>query len=237
MWHHFLDENEIAAYVHLSPADVRQRVKHQEIPHVMLGKRIVFPKEEVDPWASQRILNLAGHRLADYHLRSTRDTASLVPKQMVLPLMLDPSFIAPAMTAKTKASVLRELVNLATRTGRLNNPAALLQSLQEREKLCSTGMPGGFALPHPHCHDRYLFTASFIVSGRVLQPINFGAPDGRPTTLFFLVCCQDDRLHLHSLARICFITARDEVLDRINRAPDAASIFQSLVAVEQESLT
>lgn len=236
MWHHFLDETEIAAYVHLSPDDVRQRVKYHEIPYVMLGKRIVFPKEEVDPWASQRILNLAGQRLADYHLRSTRDTAPLVPQQMVLPLMLHPSFIAPAMAAKTKASVLRELVNLAARTGRVNHPAALLQSLGEREKLCSTGMPGGFALSHPLCHDRYLFTSSFIVFGRVIQPINFGAPDGLPTTLFFLVCCQDDRLHLHSLARICFIAANAGVLDQINRAPDAETMFQRIITAERESL-
>ena len=148
--------------------------------------------------------------------------------------MIQPDFVAPAMTAKTKASVLRDLVALADKTGRLNHPKALLESLEAREALCPTGMPGGFALPHPRTHDAYLFESSFIVVGRSLPPINFGAPDGEPTRLFFLVCCQDDRLHLHTLARLCFMAQKTKLLSRIEAAPDANPIYQSILATELE---
>jgi len=62
----------VADYLHLTPADVEQRVKNREIPFEKRGDRVVFRKNEIDAWASQRILGLPGQRLADYHQKSTR---------------------------------------------------------------------------------------------------------------------------------------------------------------------
>ena len=150
--------------------------------------------------------------------------------------MIQPGFIAPALPAKTKSSVLHELVALAETTGRLNNPRELVASLEAREALCSTGMPGGFALPHPRVPDPYLFESSFIVLGRAVQNIFFGAPDGNPTDLFFLICCQDDRLHLHTLARICLIAKKTAILEQLRQSPDASSMHAALLAAEEEAL-
>jgi PTS system nitrogen regulatory IIA component len=150
--------------------------------------------------------------------------------------MIEPEFIVPAMAAKTKSSVVHEIAALAGKTGRLYNPRELVASLEAREALCSTGMPGGFALLHPRVPDPYLFDSSFIVLGRTLQEIFFGAPDGKPTTLFFLICSKDDRLHLHTLARICLIAQKTAILDQLRQAPDAASMHACLLAAEEEAL-
>jgi mannitol/fructose-specific phosphotransferase system IIA component (Ntr-type) len=226
----------VAEYLNLTPADVRQRVKYNEIPHEKRGHRIVFSKDEIDLWASQRLLRLPGQRLTEYHEKSTRGTRQILPGRSLLPEMILPSFIAPAMSAKTKSSVLHELVAVAGTTGRLNNAADLLASLEAREALCSTGMPGGFALPHPRVPDPYLFESSFIVLGRTLQEIHFGAPDGQPTSLFLLICCQDDRLHLPTLARICLMAHKTAILDQLRQAPDAAAMHAALLACEEEAL-
>ena len=122
------------------------------------------------------------------------------------------------------------------KTGRLNDPKELLAGLKARENLCSTAMPNGFALPHPCCHDPYLFETSFIVIGRTIQEIHFGASDGQPTNLFILVCCQDDRLHLHTLARLCLIAQETNLLAQIQSATDAGYIFNGLVAAEKGGL-
>jgi mannitol/fructose-specific phosphotransferase system IIA component (Ntr-type) len=112
----------------------------------------------------------------------------------------------------------------------------LVVSLEAREALCSTGMPGGFALLHPRVPDPYLFESSFIVLGRAVQNIFFGAPDGNPTDLFFLICCQDDRLHLHTLARICLIAKKTAILEQLRQSPDASSMHAALLAAEEEAL-
>jgi mannitol/fructose-specific phosphotransferase system IIA component (Ntr-type)/predicted DNA-binding transcriptional regulator AlpA len=226
----------VADYLHLTPEDVAQRVKNREIPFEKRGERIVFRKSEIDQWASQRILGLPGQRLAAYHQKSTRHTREIVPQEAILPEMLEAGAVASAMTSKTKASVLRDLVALAEKTGHLCDPKGLLASLEAREELCSTGLPGGVALPHPRFQEPYLFDTSFIVVGRPVQEIHFGAPDGQPTHLFFLICCQDDRLHLHVLARLCFIMQKTKILVRLRDAPDPATMRDSLIAAEQEVL-
>jgi len=236
MSYQVLSLDAVAAYLHLAPEDVAHRVKCNEIPHEKRGSRIVFDKDQIDLWASQRLLSLPGGRLTEYHKKTTRGTSEILPRQTLLPEMMEPAFIAPALRAKTKSSVLHELVALAGATGRLNNPADLLASLEAREALCSTGMPGGFALPHPRVPDPYLFESSFIVLGRTVQEIFFGSPDGQPTSLFFLVCCQDDRLHLHTLARICLMARKTAILDQLRLSPDTPSMHASLLAAEDEAL-
>jgi nitrogen PTS system EIIA component len=236
MEHQFLSEHEVAEYLNLTLEDVRQRVKCREMPFETRGKRVVFDKGAIDSWASRRILSLPERGLVNYHEKSTEGTATYLSQQAILPQLIKPEFVAPAMTAKTKASVLRDLVELADQTGRVNDPKSLLDSLVAREELCSTGMPGGFALPHPRQQDAYLFASSFMLVGRALQAINFGAPDGQPTNLFFLICCQDDRLHLHTLARLCFIAQKTTLIAQLNSAADAEAIVHSLLAAELEAL-
>ena len=211
-------------------------MKNREIPFEKRGDRIVFRKTEIDAWASQRILGFSGQPLASYHQKSTRDTRKILPQETILPEMLAAGAIASAMTSKTKASVLRDLVALAEKTGHVYDPKTLLASLEAREELCSTAMPGGFALPHPRSHEPYLFDTSFIVVGRPIQEIHFRSPDGEPTHLFFLICCQDDRLHLHTLARLCLIAKKTKMLDQLRDAPDAQTMRDALIAAEKEIL-
>jgi PTS system nitrogen regulatory IIA component len=228
-----LNLEEVANYLHLTPADIEQRVKNREIPFEKRGDRIVFCKNEIDAWASQRILGSTGQQLAVYHQETTRFTRKILPQETLLPDMLQAGAIASAMASKTKASVLRDLAALAEKTGHLNDPKTLLASLEAREELCSTALPGGLAVPHPRFHDPYLFEISFMVVGRPVQEIHFGAPDGQPTDLFFLICCQDDRLHLHMLARLCLIAQKTKVLDQLREAPDAETMRDALIAAEQ----
>ena len=231
-----LDLEAVANYLHLTPADIEQRVKNREIPFEKRGERIVFRKAEIDAWASQQILGATGQQLADYHQETTRFTRKILPHEAMLPAMLEAGAVASAMSSKTRASALRDLVALAEKTGQVNDARALLASLEAREELCSTAVPGGFALPHPRSHDPYLFETSFIVVGRPVQEIHFGAPDGQPTNLFFLICCQDDRLHLHALARLCLIAQKTKVLDQLRAAPDAQTMRDSLMTAEREIL-
>src|SRR5690242_3389774 len=136
-----LNLEDVADYLHLTVADVEQRVKDHEIPFEKRGDRIVFRKSEIDAWASQRILGFSSQRLASYHEKSTRQTRQILPHEAILPGMLATGAITSAMTSKTKASVLRDLVSLAEKTGHLSDSKTLLASLEAREELCSSAVP------------------------------------------------------------------------------------------------
>ena len=234
MSHRLFNLEEAAEYLHLTPEEVTRRVKDREIPFEMRGDRAVFRKQDIDQWASQRILGLSKNRLVEYHLKSSQSAREL--QECLMPSMLDRGVIDSAMTAKTKASVMRELVELADKSWQVSDTRGLLASLEAREELGSTAVPGGLALPHPRFHDQYLFESSFLVIGRSLQEIHFGAPDGQPTDLFFLICCQDDRLHLLTLARLCLMAQKTELLAALRAAPDAEGMRAALVESEQRVL-
>lgn len=224
---------EVARYLHLNRAEVERLVKSQDIPFERHGKQVIFRKIEIDSWASPRILGLDGQRLAEYHEQSTRAARQKAQSDAILPELMALDWIEPVLPAKTKASVLREMSALAERTGRVWDPHGLLSGLQAREELCSTGIPGGLALLHTRSPESFLFESSFMVLGRTVQPIPFGAPDGQPTDLFFLLACPDDRFHLHALARLCLMAQKTDVLEQLRQAETRQAMYQCLMASER----
>jgi len=68
-------------------------------------------------------------------------------------------------------------------------------------------------------------------------PINVlsrSAPDGQPTDLFFLLCFQDDKLHLHTLARLCLMAQKTDLLADLRSAQDGPGLYGVLIAAERE---
>jgi PTS system nitrogen regulatory IIA component len=142
----------------------------------------------------------------------------------------------PMLPGRSKAAVLRAMTAVAERTGYLYDPDDLLDSLRQREELCSTGVDGGAALLHPRHHDPYTFEDSFVCIGRTLAAVPFGAPDGGKTDVFFLVCCQDDRLHLHVLARLCLLCRNAPFLQGLRSAASGQEMFAVLQEAESAVL-
>jgi PTS system nitrogen regulatory IIA component len=236
MPHRTFDIGEVGRYLHLGREDVERLVKNRDIPFERHGERLVFRKVEIEAWASQRILGLEGRRLAEYHQKTSNDTRRFLAREAMMPELIEPEFIEPALPDKTKASVLRQMTALAEKAGRVWDAQGLLAGLEAREALCSTGIPGGLALLHSRLPDAYMFESPFIVLGRSVQEIPFGAPDGGKTDLFFLLGCPDDRLHLHTLARLCLMAQKTSLLAQLREAPDAASMHQSILEAEQAVL-
>jgi PTS system nitrogen regulatory IIA component len=228
--------DELAAYLHVARRHVEQLLKDGEIPCVVRGGRVLFSHDEIEAWASQRLLRLPGQSLDWYHRHTMQGTQRLLPRAALIPVLLQPDYVDLNLAAKTRAAVMRAMVNLAERTGRVFDARELLDSVEAREALCSTALPGGFALLHARQHRPYRFEGSFVVLGRTIQPIPFGAPDGRASRLFFLICCQDERIHLHTLARLCLLALKTNVLAGLLEAPDAATAFAALISAEQEVL-
>ncbi len=223
---------EVAQYLHLNRSEIERMVKEQEIPFERRGPRLVFRKVEIDSWASPRVMELEGRRLAEFHEKVSSQAGENNTRSPLLSAMLQPGFVDSALPAKTKASLLREMAALANRTGRVLDPPALLKGLQAREELCSTGLPGGLALLHTRQSEAYLYDSPFIALGRTIQRIPFGAPDGRPTDLFFLIAIPDHPVHLQTLARLCLMAQKTSLLGDLRAAADAQAMHDCLVQTE-----
>jgi len=234
MPHTKLSLHEVADYLHLSVEDVELLAKRREIPHEKAGNRFTFKRGEIDAWASQRLLGFAEGSMAEYHKKSSAKMHDLSRDSAIISELLKPAFIIPDLSSRTRASVLRDMVALADRTGLLNDRDLLFESIQLREKMCSTALSGGLAILHAQQHEPYLSEDSFIVMAKTVQPIPFGSPDGRTTDVFFLVCCQDDRIHLHVLARICMLCYHSPLLMNLREMTSAGDMYDAIVHQEIE---
>jgi len=226
--------DEVADYLHISREDVEELVKRDAIPFERQGDRLVFRKVEIDGWMSRRILRLAHPHLSDYHKKTSAKVHDLSKKHAIVPELMRAEWIHPELKAKTKSSVVRNMVELAAETGWVAEPQELLDSVEERESLGSTALAGGIALLHPKNHEPYMFEDSFVVLGRGSQAVYFGSPDGTTTDLFFLVCCQDDRIHLHVLARLCMMCHHTSLLLELREADTAAAMYEAIGRSEDE---
>jgi mannitol/fructose-specific phosphotransferase system IIA component (Ntr-type) len=107
------------------------------------------------------------------------------------------------MLAVDQDAVLDELVNQVPQlAAQPDARQTLLRALREREQLHSTGIGDGIALPHARNALVGLVDRPIIVFGRHPSGIAYGAIDGIPARLFFLLVAPSVTLHLAILARI-----------------------------------
>ncbi len=225
---------EVATYLHLAVSDIEPLVRQREIPFQKQGDRVIFKRAEIDAWASQRILTLPSKRLAAYHSKSSSKVLEFSPGAALMPALVTLDRLKAALPSKTRASAIRDLVAIAEKTDLVSDKTELLRMIEEREQLCSTALPNGLAILHPRHHDPYMFAESFMILARAVQPIHFGSEDGTPTDLFFLVCCQDDRLHLHTLARLCTMCMETPLLENLRAADFETDMLDCILNAEEE---
>lgn len=143
---------------------------------------------------------------------------------------LYPESVIGALAAKDKPGVLAELCgSLAQRVG-VTSAEKLTDVLLEREKLSSTGIGEGVAIPHGKLSGLKELVAAFGVSR---TGVDFDAIDGKPTQLFFALLAPENSagIHLKALARISRLFKNPAFRKAILAASDSRAIYD-LIATE-----
>jgi excisionase family DNA binding protein len=234
MPHTLFTVEEVAEYLHIPLPDVRRLVREKAIPHRLQGETPIFQQREIDAWATQRILQLEKKDLHTYHRASSARMHDLSREHAIIEELTLAECVEPELHSRTKPSLVRDMVGLAEKSDLVIYPEELLETLDRRERMAPTALPGGLALMHPEHHEPYMFEDSFIAIGRTIQPIIFGCPSGQTTDLFFLVCCQDDRIHLHVLARLCMMCQHTSLVLEMREAHDKVEMLECLAGAERE---
>jgi PTS system nitrogen regulatory IIA component len=135
--------------------------------------------------------------------------------------------ILPELRATDKASVLREICESISRVNPQLPAPRLSEVLLEREKLGSTGVGDGVAIPHGKLSTLNGLLAAF---GRSRSGIDFQAIDGKPTYLFFVLFAPENSagIHLKALARISRLFKTPAFRTAVMEAKDAAAIHKQI---------
>jgi PTS system nitrogen regulatory IIA component len=224
---------EFARHVGLDAREVRRLAERGKLPAQKVAGVWRFNRARVTEWLQQEMLT---SEIDEPRLRAIEKAmADADPAEQSANLVTElmrTEGIDLQLPARTKSSVLLELVQLADRTGLLWDQPGLLRALQERESLCSTGLPNGTAIPHPRQPMPYVSSEPFICLARLGRGIGFGSPYGGLTDVFFLICCHDDRSHLHVLARL--MRMLDEpTMGQVRTLDSAEAVLAALVAREK----
>jgi excisionase family DNA binding protein len=182
---------ELAVYLHLDEKTVYKLVATGKLPSVTVDRQWRFRRHDVDVWLERELLG-DDESFAD------------IPDGMKIPLedLLPDSAIITDLKAKTSVAVIEELAARAYGNSWLTDKPWFVGAVVERESLSSTAMDGGVAFLHTRAKDKGKISRPFLVCGRSYEGIQFGAPDGRPTFLFFLMGLKYDKLHLPILGRL-----------------------------------
>jgi mannitol/fructose-specific phosphotransferase system IIA component (Ntr-type) len=132
---------------------------------------------------------------------------------VLLSQLLTPQRIRVPLTAADKASVIRELVDAVVEGSSLSTDD-LLQAVQEREQVLSTGIGHGVAIPHGRSGR---LTDLRVSAGVARQPIEFGSIDGAPVRLVFLLVAPESEAgaHVKALSRITRLVRQPLVRERL----------------------
>jgi mannitol/fructose-specific phosphotransferase system IIA component (Ntr-type) len=148
---------------------------------------------------------------------------------VVLSELLSPKTINLNLKSTDREAVLGELVdNIPQLAGQPSVRQTLLNALQEREQLYSTGIGDGVALPHARNGLVGLVEDSVIVFGRHAKGIQYGSIDNVPARLFFLLVAHTVTQHLGILARLTLLL-RDSRLRQNLLAADRPEKVVSLI--------
>ncbi len=139
--------------------------------------------------------------------------------------LLNPESVLPDLQGATKPAVLRELASCLAAQHREIHVEELTAVLMERERLGSTAIGDGIAIPHGKIKGVNKILGVF---GRHLKGVDFESLDGNVTHLFFMLVAPEDStsLHLKALARVSRLLKDAAFRDRLLKAQEAAEIFR-----------
>jgi PTS system nitrogen regulatory IIA component len=140
--------------------------------------------------------------------------------------LVAPNAIIPALKVNGKKQALQEI---AAKAAELigQNDRAILEILLQREKLGSTGVGNGVAIPHGKLGK---LNKVFGLFARLERPVDFEALDGQPVDLVFLLLAPEGAGadHLKALARVARLLRDPEVARKLRESRDAEALYAVL---------
>ena len=152
---------------------------------------------------------------------------------MRLSEILEEDNIVLDLKAANKKKVIEELAEVIASSNPFLDKDSLVRVLLERERLGSTGIGDGVAIPH----GKFQGVEEPIISfGRSLKGLDFESMDGEPVFLFFLLVAPESSasMHLKALARIAKILKNGALRKRLMEVSTRKEIYETIVQDDEE---
>lgn len=154
---------------------------------------------------------------------------------MKISSILTEDLIQVDVPGSTKEEVINAVIDLAAKSQKVKDVEKVRHAIFEREKIMSTGVGKGFAIPHGKTDAVSDIVAAFAVTR---EPIDYQSLDHEPVRLLFLLIGKDSLVgaHIKLLSRISRLMNKEELRTRLLHATSAAEILEVLKSEEMNYL-
>lgn len=217
---------QVADRLQLSERTLYRLLQRGELPGHKVGGQWRFRMSEVNYWLD---LRLARMRSADLQQLEGEGASHAIELSQVLRLENALIQVAPG----SRQDMVTAFVRAVTYPNPVDGDVVAARVL-EREELSSTGTVDGVAFLHTaRWESRLLLQSPLVALGRLPIPVDFGAIDGTPTDLLFLVLAPDDRTHLNLLARVARLCRDPQLLKGLRTARTGREVVRLVRASER----
>jgi nitrogen PTS system EIIA component len=188
---------EFAKLYKMKESNVKKLIEEHKIPARKVGSQWKIAKEYLNSWLAKNIKSMSIEKLEDIEVDDKNKSIKITPLLNEKNIMFNPN-------AYTKTQILTVLIDRLAQIKKLNSGKrdALLQAVILRERLCSTAISDGIAIPHPRTAVTEIVDEPMVILAISHYGIDFEADDGNKTKLFFLLCAPRDDIHLKIMARL-----------------------------------
>ena len=154
---------------------------------------------------------------------------------MKISSILNEELISVKIAGESKEDVINAIIELASSSPKVKDLEKVRQAIFEREKIMSTGVGKGFAIPHGKTDAVTDIVAAF---GITEQPIDYEALDHEPVRLLFLLIGKDSLVgaHIKLLSRISRLMNKEELRNRLLQAASSSEVLEILREEEMNYL-
>src|SRR5580704_4810383 len=144
MENEMMDLEQLATYLQRDVREVSKLASRGHLPAHKVAGQWRFARAEINHWIETQM-----HAYTEQELSALETGGTKTETEVRVSELLSEASIAVPLRATTRASVLKELVNLAEQTWQVYDPQAILEAIRQREEMGSTALESGVAIAHP----------------------------------------------------------------------------------------
>lgn len=216
---------EIARCLNIAPSILERWIRQGRIPVKKKGDQCIFNRQALQRWAD------ANHLKLELSIPES-DTGKTTESRMDdLLTVMQRGGVFYDVEGNSIEEVLNSAVELI-KDLTTDQKKGLYESLLAREKLMSTGIGKGVAIPHPRTPMGFSNFPAMITTCFLKTPVNYQAVDKQPVFILFLLISPTSKDHLHLLSRLSFCVRDENFMKLLNQKPDEDTFFEKIAEIE-----
>ena len=208
--------NEVAQCLRLPISTVERWIRQGRIPIQRTDNGYLFDESTLEKWAAM-------HNFPFLLPKKANTPTQQVASDNLLPAMKRGGLLYNIKGNDVKTVLDNAVKDIYSLSDDIKE--VLYRELLERERLTSTGIGKGVAIPHPHNPLKDMISNTLISTCFLETPVDFHSIDGKPVFVMFILSSPSTKSHLHLLSRLSFCIREDAFVEFLRTTPDSTAFF------------